>query len=101
MQMRVAKCMGCLALLRIKKQFWSQTKRETVNAASRRKSRRAVLDWADEASAPTWLLPIYAAWLVLFGCLASSVFSPPTFTLICLGLASAFLAKVTFRTPLS
>jgi len=35
------------------------------------------------------------------GALASSVFSPPTLTLICLGLASAFLASLIFSTPLS
>src|ERR1700730_523487 len=33
--------------------------------------------------------------------LPSRVFSPPTLTLICLGFASAFFAKVIFRTPLS
>jgi hypothetical protein len=44
----------------------------------------------------------YAAWLALFGCLLSIVFwLLPTFTLICFGLASAFLASVTFSTPLS
>src|SRR5579862_7058117 len=43
----------------------------------------------------------YAAWPALFGCLPSSVFSPPTLTLICLGLASAFLANFIFSTPFS
>src|ERR1700732_233966 len=31
--------------------------------------------------------------------MASSVFPPPTLTLICLGLASAFLASLIFSTP--
>ena len=43
----------------------------------------------------------YAALVTLFGSLLSSVFSPPTFTLICFGLASAFFASLTFNTPLS
>ena len=43
-----------------------------------------------------WLTPAYAA---LAGALASRVFSPPTLTLICLGLASAFLASLIFSTP--
>ena len=38
----------------------------------------------------------YAA---LPGALASSTFSPPTLTLICFGLASAFLASLIFSTP--
>src|SRR6266478_7520203 len=42
-----------------------------------------------------------AALVTLFGSLLSSVFSPPTFTLICFGLASAFFASLTFSTPLS
>jgi hypothetical protein len=33
--------------------------------------------------------------------LDSRVFSPPTFTLICMGLASASLARLIFNTPLS
>jgi hypothetical protein len=41
---------------------------------------------------------VYAA---LLGALASSIFSPPTLTLICLGLASAFLASLIFSTPWS
>jgi hypothetical protein len=40
----------------------------------------------------------YAA---LADALASRVFSPPTFTLICVGLASAFLARLIFSMPLS
>src|ERR1700722_17779457 len=50
-------------------------------------------------------LPTYAAWLVLLGCLLSTVFAlfapAPTVTLICFGLASAFLGRVIFSTPLS
>ena len=40
----------------------------------------------------------YAA---LPGPLPSRVLSPPTLTLICLGLASAFLVSLIFRTPFS
>src|SRR5580693_4406277 len=40
----------------------------------------------------------YAA---LLAAMASRIFSPPAFTLICVGLASAFLARLIFRTPLS
>gem|GEM_PF-3923465 len=43
----------------------------------------------------------YAALLALLGSLPSSVFWLPTFTLICFGLASAFLASLIFNTPLS
>src|SRR5882724_8258122 len=42
----------------------------------------------------------YAAWLVLLGCLPSSV-ALPRFTLICFGFASAFLGRLIFSTPLS
>src|SRR5580704_6399361 len=44
------------------------------------------------------LAPDYAA---LPEAMASRVFSPPTLTLICVGLASAFLARLIFSTPLS
>ena len=49
------------------------------------------------AKEPLFHFP-YAA---LPGPLASIDFSLPTFTLICFGLASAFLGNVIFRTPLS
>jgi len=49
-------------------------------------------------SLQTYISGAYAA---LPRTLASRVFSLPTFTLICLGLASAFLARVIFSTPLS
>jgi hypothetical protein len=59
------------------------------------------------ASVPTWFVsahrfvPTYAALPTLLGSLPSTVFSLPTFTLICFGLASCFLASFTFKTPLS
>jgi hypothetical protein len=40
-------------------------------------------------------------YVALPGALASRVFSLPTVTLICLGLVSAFLARLIFSTPLS
>jgi hypothetical protein len=66
-------------------------------------NRRASLDRTAEGGCPHTsfasreLLP-YAA---LLGALASTVFSVLTLTLICFGLASAFLGRVTFNTPLS
>src|SRR5260370_33478550 len=50
---------------------------------------------------PSPMQHLYAA---LLGPLLSIVFCPalwPAFTLICLGLASAFLGRVIFKTPLS
>ena len=43
----------------------------------------------------------YWFYAALPGAFASRVFSRPTLTLFCLGLASAFLANLIFSTPLS
>src|SRR5689334_11692411 len=43
----------------------------------------------------------YKAYAALLCVLASSIFSLPKLTLICLGLASIFFASFTFNTPLS
>jgi hypothetical protein len=48
---------------------------------------------------PPISLTCYWFYAALPGALASRVFSPPTLTLICLGLASAFLASLIFSTP--
>src|ERR1700722_4275644 len=54
---------------------------------------------------PSLRVTNYAAWPAVLvslpaGCVPSTV-APPTLTLICFGLASAFLGKVIFKTPLS
>ena len=74
-------------------------KRETVTSAvSRQKLSSCARPNGSETRPYTSKLPAYAA---LPGALASRVFSLPTLTLICLGLASAFFARLIFRIPLS
>src|SRR5580658_5020858 len=50
---------------------------------------------------PPISLTRYWFYATLTGALTSRVFLPPTLTLICVGLASAFLAKLIISTPLS
>ena len=81
---------------------WSQNKAGGGQLpASRQSSFRAALDDPVQRPGPTQ----HRAYAALLGPLASKVlsaaFSLPMFTLICFGLASAFLGRATFNTPLS
>jgi hypothetical protein len=80
-------------------------KREAVTSAASRGTESpsaGPFDYAQDsrprAAVPTWFVVSQAA---LLGPLPSSVVSLPTLTLICFGLASAFLGSAIFRMPLS
>ncbi len=80
-----------------------QTKREAVILTASRwpQGLEPVFLFASDAALKRRSSTFTFTYAALLGPLASRVFSLPTFTLICFGLASAFFGRAIFNTPLS
>ena len=67
----------------------------------RSSSRRMTNKMGGDIKPPPISVTGYSSYAAMLGAWASTVFSPPTLTLICVGLASTLLARFIFSTPLS